>query len=178
MAQQTIQIADKPTLDKLKASIDNATYGLQALKGLIDLNAKETSVDEVESLLKNSTYGLSAIKTKLNSVGGGIKSVQRGLVKEGASATGYGSIICFSMYDRDVYLDVSISPVNTSKSFILVDKNESIAGYLGVSAVPYFISSTQVRFILAQMSESEAAKYASVGYNCSKGFSWQVIEFY
>lgn len=33
---QTIQIADKPTLDNIKSSIDNNTYGLQAIKAAID----------------------------------------------------------------------------------------------------------------------------------------------
>lgn len=33
---QTIQIADKPTLDNIKSSIDNNTYGLEAIKSAID----------------------------------------------------------------------------------------------------------------------------------------------
>lgn len=68
MALQTIQVADKPTLDELKASIDNATYGLQALKTLLDNTAQGSSVDEVEGLLKNSTYGLSALNTDTDSI--------------------------------------------------------------------------------------------------------------
>ena len=68
MALKTIQVADKPTLDELKASIDNATYGLQALKTLLDNTAQGSSVDEVEGLLKNSTYGLSALNTDTDSI--------------------------------------------------------------------------------------------------------------
>ena len=32
MSQQTIQIADKPTLDDVKALLENSGYGLEALK--------------------------------------------------------------------------------------------------------------------------------------------------
>ena len=53
MAQQTIQIADKPTLDNVKALLENSGYGLEALHSLI------------------STSG-----------GGVVKSVQRGILGE------------------------------------------------------------------------------------------------
>ena len=58
MAQQTIQIADKPTLDEIKELLENTTYGLAALKAYVDEN---------ETYLKNSTYGLNAIKSLLDS---------------------------------------------------------------------------------------------------------------
>ena len=35
MAEQKIQIADKPTLDKILSDIDSSIYGLSALKDLL-----------------------------------------------------------------------------------------------------------------------------------------------
>ena len=35
MAQQTIQIADKPTLDEVKALLENSGYGLEAIKSAL-----------------------------------------------------------------------------------------------------------------------------------------------
>lgn len=53
--QQTIQIADKPTLDETKELLENSGYGLEAL----------------QLLLNSSDYGLSALKTLISSKGGG-----------------------------------------------------------------------------------------------------------
>jgi hypothetical protein len=78
---------DDPTtqskVDDVEAKLDDATYGLAALKALVAAipttpeleadalaryNALVAYVDEVESLLKNVTYGLSALKTAISGI--------------------------------------------------------------------------------------------------------------
>lgn len=82
MAKQTIQIADKPTVDEileylkndthglevLQSLLSNSSYGLSALKTLIDAVAKQTTANTIQSLLQNNTYGLNALKTAISSV--------------------------------------------------------------------------------------------------------------
>ena len=50
MAKQTIQIADKPTLDGIKVLLENSGYGLEALKELISTSGGgETTYPNVSS---------------------------------------------------------------------------------------------------------------------------------
>ena len=100
MAEKTIQIADKPTVDEILALLENAevglaalrlllgnsadaatmnviksllengTYGLAALKNAITGRANETTVATVKALLENGTYGLNALKTAINKISG------------------------------------------------------------------------------------------------------------
>lgn len=67
----TAQIADKPTLDEILALLENTTYGLNALKNIInsknvDLTPVTNGLTTVQNTLNNTTYGLNAIKTAIN----------------------------------------------------------------------------------------------------------------
>ena len=128
MAKQTIQIADKPTLDEIKKKIsdnynllNNSTYGLSALKGYLGnstygLNAIKNVLSDstyglsaIKSYLSNSTYGLSAIKSSLTSSGVKVvKSIQRGEVTEFTGT--------YSPYKSTITLNT----INPSKSIVLL----------------------------------------------------------
>lgn len=49
MAKQTIQIADKPTLDEIKALLENNGYGLETLKKLIESGESYPNVSFVSA---------------------------------------------------------------------------------------------------------------------------------
>lgn len=66
MAKQTIQIADKPTLDEVLAMLNDAETGLASLKSLLGENADAETLAAVKELLQNGTYGLNALKTAIN----------------------------------------------------------------------------------------------------------------
>ena len=160
MAKQTIQVADKPTLDEIKALLENSGYGLEAIKNTIPTNVADKTtnnaiksllenstyglstlkayVDEVESMLKKSTYGLSALKNALGG-SGAVKSVQRGKIDTG---TGYIS-----------QREVTINTVNPDKCMIL---------YYG-SGTFVSLSSSKLTFNVP---------------TSGGGITWQVIEFY
>lgn len=85
MGVNTIQIADKTTLDKINDIITNTTYGLNALQSLINGKASSGAVSNITTLLNNSNYGLSAIKSAVNSIassssGGGATLLQQYIV--------------------------------------------------------------------------------------------------
>lgn len=63
MAKQTIQIADKPTLDEVKALLENEGYGLEALQALMGNAGGETTYPNVR------TGQLSATELKVNGKG-------------------------------------------------------------------------------------------------------------
>lgn len=67
--EQTIQIADKPTLDEIQKLLENSGYGLPALKTM--LGNSSYGLPALKLLLSNSDYGLSALKTLIDSKGGG-----------------------------------------------------------------------------------------------------------
>lgn len=74
MAKQTIQIADKPTLDETKALLENSEYGLEALQTLIDtINTNVGSISNTAIMGKinpvNVTYKMVAVN------GGGSDSI-------------------------------------------------------------------------------------------------------
>ena len=47
MAKQTIQIADKPTLDEVKAILEDSGYGLEVIKGLIETWSAKNESDSI-----------------------------------------------------------------------------------------------------------------------------------
>lgn len=56
MAEKTIKIADKTTLDEIKAILENSEYGLEALKTSVDAwNAKNESVSTIQCTLGTTT---------------------------------------------------------------------------------------------------------------------------
>lgn len=63
------------SIDTVKADIDSSTAGLTN-----QLNIIESYTDEVEPLLKNATYGLSALKTLLDSLSTQLSNTQTTIV--------------------------------------------------------------------------------------------------
>lgn len=53
----------KPRVSDIQTKINDATYGLAALKILIDVI--DTNVDDIEALLNNGTFGLAALNTAI-----------------------------------------------------------------------------------------------------------------
>lgn len=68
MAERTIQIADKPTVDEILALLENAEVGLAALKLLLGDSADAASMNAVKGILENGTYGLSALDKDLGTI--------------------------------------------------------------------------------------------------------------
>jgi len=55
----------QPRVVNIETAVQSATFGLAALKDILDTINLDT--DEIEGLLKNATFGLSALKTTLDS---------------------------------------------------------------------------------------------------------------
>ncbi len=78
MAKETIQIADKPTLDRILEFLLGDEAGLAVLKSLLiesadkaesttdDLKEVNRAVDTISGYLTSNTYGLNAIKTAIS----------------------------------------------------------------------------------------------------------------
>jgi hypothetical protein len=122
----------------------------------------------VISLLENTTYGLSAIKSN----SGAVKSVQRGTL---ASTTGSIKVDSnFKIYTtgstsyNGLYVDITISSVNMSKSFVLLD-NFGLTEY-APKFVPVLTSSTNLRIYY------NATNSTNGDIPINFGVSWQVIE--
>lgn len=156
MAKQTIQVADKPTLDEVKAFLENSGYGLEAIKTLLNTantnaSSANTYAKSADTLLKNSTYGLQAIKNALGS-SGAVKSVQRGVITTEKSTS-------------VVTKTITINSVNPDKCLIILNSSFTAAasGTSGLSVKS--LTSTVLTILCTQ-------------YNIANNISWQVIEFY
>lgn len=68
MAKQTIQIADKPTVDEILALLENAEVGLAALRLLLGNSADAATMNAVKGILENGTYGLNALDKDLGTI--------------------------------------------------------------------------------------------------------------
>ena len=56
MATKTVQIADKPTLDEVKALLEDSGYGLEALKELVDTwSSNNESISTIQCTLGTTT---------------------------------------------------------------------------------------------------------------------------
>lgn len=80
----TMELDVSANVDYIKAQIDNATYGLSAIKVLIDtyqtanqldftnienkIDIIDTNVDSINASLSSATYGLSALKTLIDNI--------------------------------------------------------------------------------------------------------------
>lgn len=78
MAQKTISLADKETLDSIKSIVNTIN----------STTADKTTLDAVKSLLSNTTYGLSAIKSSIGSSSG---SSSAGFRTIGNYSAGFGA---------------------------------------------------------------------------------------
>lgn len=156
--QKTIQIADKPTLDDIKALLENSGYGLDSIKTVLDTantNASNanTYAKSADTLLKNSTYGLQAIKSALGGIGV-VKSVQRGVVASSTSSN----------------VTVNINEVDTSKCIYILQQGTSQS--YGQS-MPCVVNGTPTSFTISP------AYYTSGSTTLrSMNVYWQVVEFY
>ena len=182
MAKQTIQIADKPTLDEIKKKISdnynilsNSTYGLSALKGYLGnstygLNAIKNVLSDstyglsaIKSYLSNSTYGLSAIKSSLTSSGVKVvKSIQRGITS-------------FAIKSDRLDAEVSISTVNPSKctlSFTTLLNVYSGPGYVDTFVDSVTINTNNLYFYLGKHFD-ETIRHAN-----NVKIYWELVEFY
>lgn len=68
MAEQTIQIADKPTVDEILALLENPEVGLAALKAFLGKSADAATLIAVKGLLESGTYGLAALDNDLETI--------------------------------------------------------------------------------------------------------------
>lgn len=91
MAEKTIQIADKPTLDEVKALLEDSGYGLEAIKEAIGGGSQ----------------------------GGGIKSIQSGFVNAQTRSEKCDNLPIFSR-QYAYYHEFVINPVNINKSIIFI----------------------------------------------------------
>lgn len=56
MATKTVQIADKPTLDEVKAILEDSGYGLEVIKELVDAwSSNNESVSTIQCTLGTTT---------------------------------------------------------------------------------------------------------------------------
>lgn len=190
----TAQIADKPTLDEILALLENTTYGLNALKNVI--NNKNVDLTPITNQLSNTTYGLSAIKTAINgranestltatkallenttyglsaiksTVGlGCVKSVQRGIIMSDTPASGsIFNVINTNTNSGAPYVDVTINSVNMNKSIVLMQilNFDDNNDYIG-----QLTSNTNLRVYYREFGGETYVTTNTVG--------WQVIEFY
>jgi hypothetical protein len=124
----------------------------------------------VISLLENTTYGLSAIKSN----SGAVKSVQRGTVSSSTSSKKYDDN--FKVWSSGtshyggIYIDITISSINMSKSFVLLETYAE--GDKADNFIPVITSSTNLRIYYNSISGTP-----DNAIQMDRGVSWQVIEF-
>lgn len=180
----TIQIADKPTLDEILALLENTTYGLNALKTLlnsknVDLTPVTSGVTTVQNTLNNTTYGLNALKTAIN---GRANETTVAAIKTLLENSSYGlsaiktttSQGCVKSVQRgvatgnvgDTNVTITINAINPSKSLVILNASTTSGSYAVLT--PYVVSLTSTVLTVSSHYSSQSAK----------SFSWQVIEFY
>lgn len=165
MASQTIQIADKPTLDEVLALLEDSDCGNGALKNLISTVSKQTTADTIQSLLQNSTYGLSALKNLLGTVNTNtasvksvVKSVQKGTFTFN-NTTGIG--------DKTI----TISSITPSKAICILDSSGNQRGN------ECWVKSLNSNSLVIAIHPGSTAS-VNTGSSVHTYGSWQVIEFY
>lgn len=204
MAKQTIQIADKPTLDEVLAMLNDAETGLASLKSLLGENADAETLAAVKELLQNGTYGLNALKTAINTanstLGNGtyglsaLKTAINGRANESTVAA-VKSLLENSTYGLNAIKSV-VNTINNKGAVKSVQRGiASVAGsYLDVTINSVDTNKTFVMGGL-QCSKSDLSYYAydfggvyllnnttirvlKTSRNDTMNIEWQVIEFY
>lgn len=128
----------------------------------------DTLVNQVNTLTTQVSTLTEDVQTLASYGNTGIKKIQRGLVESSATAgqkTGTTETVYYNGTSgtNRYYYDITISSVNTAKSFILVNKTANYNGNTTDVIAATFISSTKIRVYWS-------------GYN-SANFEWQVVEF-
>ena len=170
MAKQTIQIADKPTLDEIKKKIsdnynllNNSTYGLSALKGY--LGNSTYGLNAIKNVLSDSTYGLSAIKSSLTSSGVKVvKSIQRGITSLKNNSSG-------GFIHKEA--NISISTVNPSKctlSFTMLLNAETNGGTENLVDLVTINTNSLYFYVGDDTDNISTAKRVKI--------YWELVEFY
>ena len=133
----------KTLIDGINSDIDNTTYGLSALKTLLD------TVNTNAALLKNSTYGLSALKTLIDGINSDIDNTTYGLSAlktlidtvntNAAYAKTNNSLLNNSTYGLSALKTLidGISNSGGSKPFYTSDFIKTITNIPSVSTLPY-----------------------------------------
>ena len=136
-------------LDEKKVNICDIQESLQGI-------AKETSQYNIENKIKQVENDVRHIKGALGTGNSVIKSIQRGT---------------FTMASTERYRTVSISPVNTAKTIVLLQgfRTEYNTQYFSYS---FYLS--DFRSNSFSITAETASSLVSVVGTCS----WQVIEFY
>ncbi len=136
-------------LDEKKVNISDIQENLQGI-------AKETSKYNIENKIKQVENDIKQIKQSLGTGNSVIKSIQRGT---------------FTMASTERYRTVSISPVNTAKTIVLLQgfRTEYNTQYFSYS---FYLS--DFRSNSFSITAETASSLVSVVGTCS----WQVIEFY
>lgn len=119
------------------------------------LDLVKLNTDKIGTFSDSSEQTLFAAINSLKKGGSALKSVQRGVLNKDNVATS-------DTYGR--YCDVTISDVNISKSFLII--NSSSKTY---NANAKLLNSKTIRFYQTEISSSSNASF--------KNYNWQVIEF-
>lgn len=159
--KENIKIADKPTLDEVKALLDgtNDMALLVQIKQLIEDSGY--GLEALKSMLANGTYGLNAIKAAIsNSSTSAIKSIQRG-------TTTLNSSTAAEKYSADI----TIATINPSKSIVLLHGTSAFL-YQGSYCVfqPYVAALAANKLSVKTYGDENVA-------NRTYEFSWSVVEF-
>lgn len=118
------------------------------------LDLVKLNTDKIGTFSDSSEQSLFAAINSLKKGGSALKSVQRGVLQK-------INVTTYDDYGR--YCDVTISAVNISKSFLIVNSS-SETFYPNAKLV----NSTTIRFYQSSISSSKAS---------FENYNWQVIEF-
>ena len=116
----------------------------------------------------NSVYNTVTVKGNIPSV----KSVQRGKVSKGITATGVINEMLWS-YDnsKSAYIDININQVNTNKTIIIFNETIEIGNIGGL----YYelLNSSTIRMYFTSGNYTGPTRYKTY-----EAYFWQAIEFY
>ena len=119
------------------------------------LDLVKTETDKIGDFSDSTQQTLFAAINSLKKSGSALKSVQRGVLDKDNVTTSSDT------YGR--YCDVTISAVNVSKSFLIVNSSSE-----SHNANAKLVNSTTIRFYQTYISSSGAS---------FENYNWQVIEF-
>lgn len=104
---------------------------------------------------------------------GGVKSVQRGIAAGQTKATGIEQVQVGNSlnYTHAAYLDITISSVNTSKSFVIAEHFKGSSNY-NYKPIAKLVSATKIRVYVNDCTSSSSPSASLL----ESGLSWQVVE--
>lgn len=154
MAEQTIQIADKQTLDAVNTVLESVQTNVTTIKS--DASNAMSYSSSAKSLLENTTYGLQAIKNALGGGGvGAVKSIQRGNFSESPPPN-----------NKITSKTININSVNPDKCIVLFDLIYPKGADVYSNCILYSIDNSSFTI-------NYRIQGGDIGY-----IGWQLIEFY